>query len=163
MRHAPSILQAASGLWTPSSREEGTRKSKSFAEQDLRFWFSSEPGTQPEALQPLRCDEYRKQSIELSTAMVFVQRACGVKEDGSIAYSTVVCSANVIAVSYQHTGSFRSDPVDTGRALAKTLCQTRVQHRATVNATCQNSEPDWHHAAHSLRRQLTFSHLRMKV
>lgn len=89
------------------------------------------------AREPLRCDEYRKQSIELSTAMVFVQRACGVKEGGSIAYSTVVCSANVIAVSYQRTGSFRSDPVDTGRALAKTLCQNRVQHRATVNATCK--------------------------
>jgi hypothetical protein len=90
--------------------------------------------------------------------MDFVQRACGDKEGGSIAYSTVVCSANVIAVSYQRTGSFRSDPVDTGRALAKTLCRNRVQHRATVNATCQTSGPDWHHAAHSLRRQLTFSY-----
>jgi hypothetical protein len=51
--------------------------------------------------------------------MVFVQRACGDKKSGTIAYSTVACSANVIAVSYQRTGSFRSDPVDTGRAFRK--------------------------------------------
>jgi hypothetical protein len=73
--------------------------------------------------------------------------------------TTVACDANVIAVSYQRTGSSRTYPVDTDRAFAEHFLLNTLQHPADTAAACPESERNWLQAM----REVIFCRLTMKV
>lgn len=118
-------------------REESTRKSKSFEDLDFGFWRSSDFGTESET-PLLQSDRYSRAALRGFRRNGL--RAVRLRRHLVARLTTVACSANVIAVSFQRTGSFRSQPVDTGRAFAKPFLLTTLRHRAATNATCPKSE-----------------------
>lgn len=118
-------------------REESTRKSKSFEDLDLGFGSHQTSERNPKRhysraidIREERFDGFRRIGL----------RAARLRRHLVARLTTVACDANVIAVSYQRTGSFQLHPVDTGRAFAKPFFVTTLQHRAANNATFLKSE-----------------------
>jgi len=140
MRHAPVFEEAASGLWTRG--RNGLERAR---HQELRGI-----GIGTLISSKLSQDATRNATAPLTRLLKVNDRTLRFnglhaarmrREKWQARLPTVAWSANVIAVSYQRTGSFQSDPVDTGRAFARTLLPNtlNMRHRACKDATCPKS------------------------
>jgi hypothetical protein len=143
-----------SGFRHVDLREESTRKSKSFegdgfqqaSERNPRRYSSRFDAIIREKHRAGYCNGPRAARLRRHTIMV-------------ARLTTVACDANVIAVSYQRTGSSRTYPVDTGRAFAEPFLPNTLQQPAATDAACPESERNWLQAM----REVIFCRLTMKV